>query len=115
MSSELDLLRQENAKLVGVLMTKIVELEQTAKENAELKARVTKLEQKQLQNDISSNTGSSSSSFISPNCNLISRNVWLCHSQWNHCIRYLSYMGNHKLYSNVTLFIPCKPSTNSGT
>ena len=39
MSSELDLLRQENAKLMGenaVLMAKIVELEQTAKENAEL-------------------------------------------------------------------------------
>jgi len=86
MSSELDLLRQENVKLMGEnasllakeagLMARIMELEQTAKENAELKARVAKLEQtaeenaelkarvakleqKQLQNDISSNTGSS--------------------------------------------------------
>ena len=42
------MLRQENAKLIGenaVLMAKIVELEQRAKENAELKARVTKLEE----------------------------------------------------------------------
>ena len=70
MSSELDLLRQENAKLMGenaVLMAKIVELEQTAKENAELKARVTKLEENtELRaKDISSNTGSSNSNLIS--------------------------------------------------
>src|SRR5438105_986714 len=85
MPSEVDLLKQENAKLVGEnasllakeagLMARIVELEQTAKENGKLKARVTKLEQtaeenaqlkarvakleqKQLQNDISFNTGS---------------------------------------------------------
>ncbi|CAG8593992.1 3047_t:CDS:2 [Paraglomus brasilianum] len=93
MSSELDLLKQENAKLVAEnasllakeagfiariveleqtakenaeLKAKVAKLEQTAEENAELKARVAKLEQKQLQNDISSNTGSSNSSFISP-------------------------------------------------
>ena len=59
----------ENASLLAKeagLIARIVELEQTAKENAELKARVAKLEQKQLQNDISSNAGSSNSSFISP-------------------------------------------------
>src|SRR5205085_1736052 len=85
MSSELDLLRQENSKLMSenaVLIAKIVELEQTAKENAELKARVAKLEQtaeentelkarvakleqKQLQTDISSDTRPSNSP-ISP-------------------------------------------------
>ena len=41
-------------------------MEQTAEENAELKARVAKLEQKQSQNDISSDTRPSNSSPISP-------------------------------------------------
>ncbi|RHZ77320.1 hypothetical protein Glove_181g10 [Diversispora epigaea] len=47
MSSELDLLRQENAKLMGentVLIVKIVELEQTVKEKDKLMARIVELE-----------------------------------------------------------------------
>ncbi|CAG8470482.1 11310_t:CDS:2 [Paraglomus occultum] len=62
MPSELDLLRQENAKL----MARVAKLEQTAEENDELKARIAKLEQKRLQNVISSDSRPSNSSSISP-------------------------------------------------